>query len=239
MKQTIVLVHGAWMNSGAWYKVVPLLEKAGYEVISVNLPGHGTDITPYETIQLQSYIDVVKNAIGKKDDVILVGHSMAGIVISQVAELIPAQINRLIYVAAYLPQNGESLYFLSQQDKDSHVGKYWRQDDPAHFSPAYIAKEGIKECFAADAPDEDVRTLIAQHKADALAPMATPVTLTDTNFGKVKKVYIHTTADNAVSYSLQQIMIDNTKVDKIYSLATSHSPFFSKPEELATLIIKY
>ena len=131
-------------------------------------------------------------------------------------------------MAAYLPQNGESLYQLLQQDKDSHIGKYWRQDDPAHYSPAYIAKEGIKECFAADAPDAEVANLIAQHKADALAP-ATPVTLA-ANFGSVKKVYIHTAQDNAVSYSLQQIMVDKTKVDKVYSLATSHSPFFSNPE---------
>lgn len=238
MKQTIVLVHGAWMDASAWYKVKPLLEKKGYEVITVNLPAHGMDTTAYQNITLESYVNAVKNAIGAKTNVILVGHSMAGMVISQVAEQIPSQINRLVYVAAYLPQNGESLYQLSQQDKDSHIGKYWHQDDPAQYSPASIAKEGIKECFAGDAPDKDVQYLIAHHKADALAPMATPVSLTTANFGSVKKVYIHTTKDNAVSYSLQKIMVSKTKVDKVYSINTSHSPFFSEPKELVDLIIK-
>lgn len=238
MKQTIVLVHGAWMDQSAWYKVKPILQMKGYDVITVNLPGHGTDTTSYQNITLDGYVNAVKAAIGTKTNVILVGHSMAGVVISQVAEQIPSQISKLVYVAAYLPQNGESLYQISQQDKDSHVGKYWRQDDPQHYSPASIAPEGIKEVFAADAPDTDVQNLIAHHKADALAPMATPVTLTSGNFGSVKKVYIHTTKDNAVSYSLQRMMLDKTHVDKVYELNTSHSPFFSQPQALADLITK-
>lgn len=238
MKQTIVLVHGAWMDASAWYKVTPLLEEKGYEVIAVNLPGHGADTTAYANITLESYVNAVIHAIGARTNIILVGHSMAGIVISQVAEKIPAQINRLVYVAAYLPQNGESLYQISQQDKDSHIGKYWRQDDPQHYSPASIAAEGIQECFAADAPAADVQHLIKDHKADALAPMATPVVLTDANFGSVKKVYIHTTQDNAVSYYLQQLMVSKTKVNEVYTLQTSHSPFFSAPAALADLLIK-
>lgn len=238
MKPIIILVHGAWMDADAWYKVTPLLQKKGYEVETVNLPGHGLDTTPYEHIQLQSYVDAVKNVIGNKKEIILVGHSMAGMVISLVAEQIPDQIAKLVYVAAYLPQNGESLYKLSSLDKDSHIDKYWKQDDPAHYSPASIAKEGIKECFAEDAPDADVQKLISNHKADALAPMATPVTLSEAIFGSIKKEYIHTTEDNAVSYSLQQLMVSKTPVDAVYILNTSHSPFFSQPEQLAELIIK-
>ena len=238
MSQPIVLVHGAWMDASAWDQVVPLLTNKGYDVTAVNLPGHGPDNTPYEQIQLQNYVDAVKNAIEDKSDVILVGHSMAGMVISQVAEAIPTQLNKLMYVAAYLPQNGESLYGLSQQDKDSHIGKYWRQDDPEHYSPAYIAPEGIKECFAADCDEPIVQRLIRNHKADALAPLATPVNLTADRFGRVKKVYVHTTQDNAVSYYLQQQMVSKTPVSAIYTLDSSHSPFFSHPAKLADLIVK-
>lgn len=238
MKQRIVLVHGAWMDASAWYKVKSQLENKGYEVITLDLPGHGADTTAYQNITLDSYVNAVKHAIGDTKNVILVGHSMAGIVISQVAEQIPSQISKLVYVAAYLPQNGETLYGISQQDKDSHVGKYWRQDDPAHYSPAFIAKEGIKEIFAADAPDTDVQNLIAHHKADALGPMTTPISLTSVNFGSVKKVYIHTAKDNAISYALQQIMVGKTPVNATYTLNTSHSPFFCEPQQLADLIVK-
>ncbi len=224
------------MDASAWDRVVPLLQASGYDVTAVNLPGHGIDNTPYEQIQLQSYVDAVKTAIGAKTNVVLVGHSLAGVVISQVAEAIPDQLARLVYVAAYLPQNGESLYALSQQDRDSHVGRYWQQADPAHYSPASIAPEGIRDVFAADCDEATVRRLIQTHKADALAPMATPVSLTPERFGSVKKTYIHTTQDHAVSYFLQQQMVGKTVVDAVYSLDSSHSPFFSQPDRLAGFI---
>ncbi|MEJ1929257.1 alpha/beta hydrolase [Nostoc sp. NIES-2111] len=233
----IVLVHGAWMDDHAWYRVAPLLKAAGRDVILVNLPGHGTDVTPYAQIQLQTYVDAVKKAIGTRKNVTLVGHSMAGIVISQVAEQIPGQIGQLVYVAAYLPRNGETLYQLSQQDSASQVGKYWRQDDPAHYSPASIAQEGIVPCFAADAPEADKTYLVQHHKADALGPMATPVQLTDAAFGKLPKRYICTTQDQAVSYALQQKMLAATPVGRVDRLETSHSPFFSQPEVLAKLLL--
>lgn len=238
MNQPIVLVHGAWMDASAWDRVLPLLQANGYDVVAVNLPGHGADSTPYEQIQLQSYVDAVKTAIGNQTNVILAGHSLAGVVISQVAEAIPDQLARLVYVAAYLPQSGESLYGLSQQDGDSRVGRYWRQDDPAHYSPAFIAPEGIREVFAADCDEATVERLIRTHKPDALAPMATPVTLTPERFGTVKKTYVHTTQDHAVSYFLQKRMVEKTPVDAVYTLDSSHSPFFSHPAELAGFLVK-
>ena len=236
MKKSIVLVHGAWMDASVWYKVTPWLEQQGFEVIAVNLPGHGSDTTPFDKITMDTYVDAVKTAIGDREKVILAGHSMAGMVISAVAEQIPSRIGRLVYIAAYLPQNGESLYQISQQDKDSHIGQFWRQDDPDHYSPAYIAAEGIAECFAADAPLEDIQRLVDRHKADALGPMVAPVALSDAHFGALPKTYICTKKDNAVSYNLQQWMTQRTKVDSILDLDTSHSPFFSAPEQLARMI---
>jgi pimeloyl-ACP methyl ester carboxylesterase len=235
----IVLVHGAWMDASAWNAVIPHLRQLGYaDITAVNLPGHGADTTPYEQIQLASYTEAVKAAIGAKQDVILVGHSLAGIVISQVAEEVPTQLARLVYVAAYLPRDGESLYGLSQQDPDSHVGRFWQQADPAHYSPASIAAEGIEDVFAADCDAATVAELIRTHKADALAPMATPVHLTAERFGRVPKTYLHTTHDNAVSYALQRQMVAGTPVQATYELATSHSPFFSQPAQLAALLVQ-
>lgn len=234
-KETIVLVHGAWADASAWDAVTPLLKAQGHEVIVVNLPGHGKDTTSFATITLRSYVDAVKNAIGTQTNVVLVGHSMAGIVISQVAEEIPGQIKELVYLGAFLPRNGESLLSLAKQDAGSHIGKYL-QIDEAHGS-ANIAKEGIVDVFAADAPKEVADYLVANLKADPLAPMATPVTLTDANFGSVRKVYIHTVNDHAVSYGAQQTMVKNSNVKKEYSLQSSHTPFISMPGKLAAIIL--
>lgn len=233
---TIVLVHGAWSDATAWQAVVPLLKAQGHEVIAVNLPGHGSDTTSFAGISLRSYVDVVKNAIGDRKNVILVGHSMAGIVISQVAEEIPGQIKELVYLAAYLPQNGESLLSLAKQDADSHIGKYLQIDQAT--GSANVAKDGVIDAFAADAPAQVGNYIANNIKPEPLAPLATPVTLTDANFGRVKKVYIHTTEDHAVSFTLQKMMVKNNgRVTKEYSLPSSHTPFISMPDKLANIIL--
>jgi len=233
---TIVLVHGAWSDATAWQAVIPVLKTQGHEVIAVNLLGHGSDATSFANISLQSYVDVVKNTIGDRKNVILVGHSMAGIVISQVAEEIPGQIKELVYLAAYLPRNGESLLSLAKQDADSHIGKYLKID-PATGS-ANVAKDGVTDVFAADAPAKIGDYLTNNIKPEPLAPLATPVTLTDAKFGSVKKVYIHTTEDHAVSFTLQKAMVKNNgHISKEYSLPSSHTPFISMPDKLAAILL--
>jgi len=233
---TIVLVHGAWSDATAWQAVIPLLKAQGHEVIAVNLPGHGSDATPFANISLQSYVDVVRNAIGDRENVILVGHSMAGIVISEVAEEIPGQIKELVYLAAYLPQNGESLLSLAKQDADSRIGKYLKIDQAT--GSASVAKDGVIDVFAADAPAQVGDYIANNIKPEPLAPLATPVILTEGKFGSVKKVYIHTTEDYAVSLTLQKTMVGNNgHIRKEYSLPSSHTPFISMPDKLATILL--
>ena len=233
---TIVLVHGAWSDATAWQATIPALKAQGHEVITVNLPGHGSDITSFANISLQSYVDAVKNAIGDRKNIILVGHSMAGIVISQVAEEMPDRIKELVYLAAYLPQNGESLLSLAKQDADSHIGKYLKIDQAT--GSANVAKDGVIDVFAADAPAQVGDYIANNIKPEPLAPLATPVTLTEGKFGSVKKVYIHTTDDHAVSFTLQKTMVKNNgHISKEYSLPSSHTPFISMPDRLAAILL--
>jgi len=234
-KSTIVLVHGAWSDVKAWKAVTPLLKAKGFEVIAINLPGHGDDTTPFTAITLQSYVDVVKKEIGTTKNVILVGHSMAGMVISQVAEDLPGSVKKLVYLAAYLPTNGQSLLDLAKTDAGSHAGKFL-QIDPATGS-AGINKEGVVDIFVADAPKSVQDQFAKGVKADPLAPFAAPVTLTTANFGSVDKVYIYTKDDHAISYAKQEEMVKAAQVTKQHTLISSHTPFISMPKELAAILI--
>ena len=232
----IVLVHGSWSDSSAWNSVTPLLEAKVCNVTVVNLPGHGSDKTPFSAITLQSYVDVVKKAIGDRKQVTLVGHSMAGIVISQVAEEIPNSITTLIYLAAYLPNNGQSLLDLAKIDAESHVGKHLKIDEKS--ASAIIAKEGVIDVFFADAPANRQKKLAEGVKPEPLQPFVTPVALTEGNYGRVEKIYIYTTSDHAVSYPAQKEMVKNTKVKKEYILESSHTPFISMPKNVAEILIE-
>lgn len=81
-----VLVHGAWHGSWCWRKVVPLLRAKGHTVFTPDLPGHYRSATPCADVTLKTYVDSISDLIvSNNHKVILVGHSMAGVVISQVA----------------------------------------------------------------------------------------------------------------------------------------------------------
>jgi pimeloyl-ACP methyl ester carboxylesterase len=235
-KPTIVLVHGAWSDVQAWKAVTPLLKGKGLNVKAVNLPGHGNDNTPFTSITLQSYIDAVKKEIGNTKNVILVGHSMAGIVISQVAEDMPGNIKKLVYLAAYLPANGQSLLDLAKTDAGSHAGKFLHIDQAT--ASAAIKNEGVVDIFVADA-DKSIQDQFANGvKPDPFAPFVTPVKLTDAGFGEMDKVYIYTKNDHAVSYPKQQDMAKIGQVKREYTLTSGHSPFLSMPAELAAILVK-
>jgi len=233
-ENTIVIIHGAWSSSNDWQHVSQDLVAGGNSVVSVNLPGHGSDNTPISTISLKLYVDEVKKAIGSKQNVVLVGHSFGGIVASQVAEEIAPQIKKIIYIAAYVPKNGESLLTIAQMDTESHVGKNLIVDEKAGV--ASIKKEGIADVFLADAPKQVADYVCNNLKPEPLAPLATPVTLTDIKFGKINKVFVYSLNDHTIGYLLQQKMAKDASIERAYSLPSSHTPFIMFPHVLAQII---
>lgn len=233
-KNTIVIVHGAWSSANDWHNVAGYLNAADTNLITVNLPGHGNDQTPVSNISLQLYVYEVLKAIGNETDVTLIGHSFGGIIVSEVAELIPSQIKKLIYVAAFIPKNGDSLLSIAQTDSESYVGRNLIVDEAAGL--ASIVKEAIAEVFLADAPKPVADYVSNNLRPEPLAPLATPVTLTDANFGKVKKTYIYSQNDRTISYSVQQKMVADAQVLRTYLLPSSHTPFIVFPEILSAII---
>lgn len=108
---TFVLVHGAWQSNGTWDLLVPLLEQPGHRVLAPVLSGLGTDqgrLSPDITLG-QHVEDVSRQLANLPDPVILVGHSYAGMIISGVAETNPTRIKRLVFVDAFIPENGKSV----------------------------------------------------------------------------------------------------------------------------------
>ena len=226
--QTYVLVHGALLGEFSWTRVERQLVADGNTVITLDLPGHGADQTPVDQITLNSYRDVVVAAIGERSNVVLVGHSFGGVVVSQVAETIPTKISKLVYLAAFIPQNGESANSLSMMDTQSLFGKYVTPTATTLvFNP-----DGIQPVFCNDCSASDVAMLKAKLRPEPLVPFATPVTLTAANYGSVAKYDILTRQDHAVSYPFQQTLRARGKFVKTIELDSSHVPFFSQPDAL-------
>jgi len=233
--KTFVLVHGAWAGKYAWDKVKPQLEKNGSKVVTLDLPGHGDDQTPIKGITLQSYVDAVINVIKKQEGkVILVGHSMGGMVITQVAEAIPDRIEKLVYLSAYLPANGQSIQDLSGIDANSLIGP--NLVFASDYSFATIKPEFVVKVFAEDCSEAVKKMVLEKHKGEPLAPFQDKVVITDANFGAIPKYYIETTKDVGVSTANQERMIASGNVKRVFKLESGHSPYFAKPQELVTIL---
>ncbi len=192
---------------------------------------------PYK-VSLDLYRDVVVKALGTtKQPAVVVGHSFGGIVISAAAEKAPRKIKTLVYLAAYLPKNGDSLVSMAQQDKDAKIGPHLQiQKDKGIASIEYSARADL---FANGGP-EGLRKAIPNEIIDEPpAPLATPVKLTAARFGKVDKAYIHTALDQVISPRLPGA--DGRRYSGAGSsttLQTGHTPFLTDPDDLATDIEK-
>lgn len=111
-KPTVVIVHGAWGGGWAFRQVEDLMRAKGYRVYRPTLTGQGERVhLASDQIGLETHILDIVNVILFEDlrDIVLIGHSYGGMVITGVAERIPERIARLIYLDAVLPEDGESL----------------------------------------------------------------------------------------------------------------------------------
>jgi pimeloyl-ACP methyl ester carboxylesterase len=136
---TFVIVHGAWGGGWAWQKVDRMLRARGHEVYRPTLSGLGERVHLAGTaIGLDTHIDDVVNVLIYEDlrDVVLVGHSYGGMVITGVADRAPDRIRRMVYLDAFVPNDGESLMaitgnggWLKQMTQGDFVVPAWVKPD--------------------------------------------------------------------------------------------------------------
>lgn len=229
-----VLVHGAWADESAWGFIRNQLA-LNANVITVNLPAHGIDQTDGKNVGQADYVKAVSKVIEEQPGKVrLIGHSMAGMIISQIAENMPNKIEKLIYVSAFLPKNGQSLNgivdkFLNGQQLDIFE---FNED----YSLIGIKKEALPTVVCADCPDQMKEVLVKYHRPDPVKALNDVVNI-GANFNKVPKYYISTKNDNAVPFELQQQMIkENGGVKKVYEMNTSHLPFVVDPSRFIEIV---
>jgi pimeloyl-ACP methyl ester carboxylesterase len=234
---TYVLVHGAWQAPYVWDVVRTNLLNKGNKVIVVELPGHGADNTATYTLSLDVYRDKVIEAISKLNEkVVLVGHSMGGMVITAVAEKIPAKISKLVYIGAFLPASGQALTDLAFSDPDSKLGPLLIPS--ADQLTLDVKRDSLTWLFINDGTQADKKKVFSKYRAEPAIPFTNKVTFTKEGFGAVSKVYIKTLQDIVISPGLQDRMIASAGITTVYEVNTSHSPFLSQPKVVSDLLIK-
>lgn len=235
-QQTYVLIHGAWQASYVWDVASADLLHKGHKVIAVELPGHGNDMTPPQNLTLDVYRDKVIEALSKvAGEVILVGHSMGGMVITHVAEKFPSKISKLVYLGAFLPASGQALSDLAFSDPDSKLGPSLIPS--ADQLTIDVARDRLTDLFIKDGSLVERERVLANYRAEPAIPFINKVALTKDGFGAVEKVYIKTLNDVVISPRLQDRMIAGTDIKTVYQLHTSHSPFLAQPHAVTDIFL--
>lgn len=232
---TYVLVHSAWLGGWQWENVAKPLREKGHLVITPDLPGHGQDKTAPDDITMADYIKTIVNILDLQEKpVILVGHSFNGITISQVAELRPKKVKKLVYLTAFLLPNGGSFFDAVQGVESSTAAEnFYLSDDKTY---ALIKEEEIQNAFAHDIPKEVFDQAKPYIVPEPAAPLGYKLEITDENFGSVPKYYIECTEDRAIPIAVQRAMYEGNVV-KSYSLVSSHTPNFSQPDKVAEILL--
>jgi pimeloyl-ACP methyl ester carboxylesterase len=239
-KPTFVLVHGSFHGNWCWTKVMPLLEREGYAVVAPNLPASGGDNASIENADLNGYAGRIAPMIdGIEGKIILVGHSMGGIVTSQVSEDRPHRLCAAVYINGLLFRNDESLASFLEANSGLNV-------DDLVLKNMKVSADGTMATFPADkATEVFYNTCTAADASWAqtqLTPQRTKVygdklKLSTERYGTVKRFYVKGLQDHAVSPLYQDAMLKNTACEQIFSLDGDHSPFLSAPSKLVDILL--
>ena len=229
----IVLVHGSAHGAWCWETVSPLLERLGYEVNALDLPGSGDDLTAAKDVSLGLCIDrVVQEVESGTSPVLLVGHSMAGIIISGVGEAVPQKIGKLVYVAAFLLRSGEAMVGRTTSEESAA-----RAIRPSEIEGAFeLDRSMVPDIFYNCCGQEVAARATARLRAQAIGPLTSSSILTDTRWGMTPKTYIVCSRDRALPPAQQHAFCERISGIKKLVMDTDHSPFYSDPQGLVEIL---
>lgn len=228
-----LLVHGAWHGAWCWYKIVAGLEAAGHRVTAIDLPSAGIDPTPAGIVTIAAQADrVVATLDALAEPVILVGHSAGGPPVSVAAEARPDRIEKLVYLAAFLLPDGASILTVASRDTGSLITHHLVFHPDGTFE---VERSAQREVFYNECDDRDVALAQTLLKPASLTSNANPVTIGD-NFARVRRFYITTLHDHALSPESQRAMYTALPCERVFSIRSDHSPFLSHPATLLRIL---
>jgi pimeloyl-ACP methyl ester carboxylesterase len=224
-RSVYVIVHGAWGGSWAFKAVDSLLTQQGHLVYRPSLTGQGERVhLASPEVGLSTHINDVVNTIlfEKLNNIVLVGHSYGGMVITGVADRVPDRIKRVIYLDAFLPNDGESL--TSMQGPQ---GKEWMN---SMTRDGFVVPSWVKA-------DQKVPKDVPQ----SLKTFTEPVSLTNASARKLPAFYI-LTVDPGKKREDDTFFPSSQRAKErgwtLLEMSADHNPQWSAPLELVSLLLK-
>lgn len=226
---TVVLVHGAWHGAWCWERVLPLLAEHGVPAVTVDLPtcDESNDVATFE-----DDAETVRKALDAVDgDVVLVGHSYGGMVITAACAAVPQSVRRLVYLAAFMPDTGESpVTLIATSATPAPILAALRTTDAGR---SYVSPESVRDIFYNDCDDQTAAEACA--RVSTMRPAFEPAGAA-IPWRTAPSTYVIANRDGAIPPDVQQRM--SQRAGERLEWATGHSPFLSRPDLVAELLVR-
>lgn len=230
-----LLIHGAWHASWCWERVAKQLIGLEHQVITPDLPGHGANIRASHTVNFNDYVSSTIELIQQQSEpVTLVGHSMGGLIISQVAEHIPDRVRELVYVAAYIPQHQQSLLSIAEESASREVSPLLIIDQQKQEIRLNSTPE-ISNIFFNRCLREDADYASKKLQVQPLQPFTQSVKLSK-HFDSVSKKSLVCRFDRAIYFN-DQLRMSKQVTDNIVYLDADHAAYYSGAGEIAQALM--
>jgi pimeloyl-ACP methyl ester carboxylesterase len=220
---TYLICHGAWSGGWSWRKICALLRHAGHEVFTPTYTGIGERAhLAHPMVDLDTHIQDVLGVIEYEGlrDLILLGHSYGGMVVTGVADRVPEHVRHLVYLDAFVPADGQSLNDLTGREPSAIEGWLIAPNPPApDTSPADLAWN------------------LPRRRHQPARCFSQKLRLTNANPG-FPRSYIH--CAKKISLDVFRQFADRFRADpswRFQEMDASHSPNVTEPEALAALLL--
>jgi pimeloyl-ACP methyl ester carboxylesterase len=229
--KTFLVCHGAWSAGWAWKKMHPLMQAAGHRLLTPSYTGLGERAhLANRSVDLETHIEDILNVIKYEDvsDIVLIGHSYGGMVATGVADRARDRIRQLIYLDAFVPDDGQSLLDLNQVARQpmlerAAAGDGWRI--PPNPTPP-------------DTPQADLAWLTERRVDMPIKCFEMPLKLRNGEL-TLPRIYIYATRITpADTFGRFTARAKSAPGWRYFEIDASHSPNVTAPEALMALLQK-
>jgi pimeloyl-ACP methyl ester carboxylesterase len=231
-KHTFVLVHGAWHGGWCWRRVSDLLERQGHKVFTPTLTGLGERSHLLRAgINVSTHVTDVANVLKWEglSNVVLCGHSYGGLVVSGVAEQMGPAIGSIVFLDAFVPENGDSMAALTSQAVRDNLKIAAERGDlgvPARSAAAFLVNE------------KDQAWVDAMCVPQPIGTMTEKMTLTGARERIAKKAYIRASAYPNPGFDVAYARVKADASWRTYEVPCGHDVMVVMPERLTEILLE-
>ena len=241
-KMTYVLIHPAWFGGWCWKKVTPLLRAQGHEVFTPTLTGLGERAhLARPEIGLQIHVRDITNFIEYEDlrNVILVGNSSGGMVITGAADHMPERIAHIVFLDAFVPTDGQSILDVIPPDRRSALEAFVQKEGDGWLLPRFAPPPWEKLVTETWQVTEkaDLEWILPRLRPTPFGHFKEPATRKNPAAEKLRRTYIRTQWPHP-GFDRYAGAASGTAGWQLRKIPSSHLPFITHPGELAALLLE-